>query len=66
LHRRPPHVGGSSCCLVAAMCNANFRGRINGAKCQSMTLVGEVTAEEGREKICIVHPAGMETANSCL
>jgi hypothetical protein len=44
------HVGGSSCCLVAAMFCADFRGRIDGAKRQSVTSVGEVTAEEGREK----------------
>jgi hypothetical protein len=29
-----------------------FRGRIDGAKRQSMTSVGEVTAEEGRGKKC--------------
>jgi hypothetical protein len=28
--------------------DADFRGRIEGAKRQSMTSVGEVTAEEGR------------------
>jgi hypothetical protein len=28
--------------------DADFRGRIDGAKGQSMTSVGEVTAEEGR------------------
>jgi hypothetical protein len=37
------------CCLVYA---ADFRGRIDGAKCQSMTSVGEVTAEEGRGRKC--------------
>jgi hypothetical protein len=45
------HVGESSCCLVAAMFCADFRGRIDGAKRQSVTSVGEVTAEEGRENI---------------
>jgi hypothetical protein len=43
------HVGGFSCCLVAAMSCADFRGRIDGAKYQRMTSVGEVTEEEGRE-----------------
>ena len=41
------HVGGSSCCLVAAMSCADFRGRIDGAKRQSVTSVGEVTVDEG-------------------
>jgi hypothetical protein len=44
------HVGGSSCCLVAAMSCADFCGRIDCAKRQSVTSVSEVTAEEGREK----------------
>jgi hypothetical protein len=42
------HVGGSSCCLVAAMSCVDFCGRIDGAKRQSVTSVGEVTAEEER------------------
>jgi hypothetical protein len=50
------HVGGSSCCLVAVMSCADFCGRIDGAKCQSMTKVGEVTAEEGREKFLCSQP----------
>jgi hypothetical protein len=37
------------CCLVY---DADFRGRIDGAKGQSMTSVGEVTAEEGRGRKC--------------
>jgi hypothetical protein len=50
------HVGGSSYCLVAAMSCADFRGRIDGAKCQSLTSVGEVRAEERREKFLCTHP----------
>jgi hypothetical protein len=46
------HVGGSNYCLVAAMSCADFRGRIDGAKRQSMTSVGEMTAEEGRGIKC--------------
>jgi hypothetical protein len=33
--------------------DADFRGRIDGAKRQSMTSVGEVTAEEGRGRKCL-------------
>jgi hypothetical protein len=35
---------------------ADFRGRIDGAKRQSVTSVGEVTAEEGREKFVCTQP----------
>jgi hypothetical protein len=44
---------------------ADSRGRIDGAKRQCMTSVGEVTVEEGREKF-YVHPAGIEPATSRL
>jgi hypothetical protein len=52
------------CCLVY---DADFRGRIDGAKRQSMTSVGEVTAEEGRGRKCfLVRPAGNRTGNLSL
>jgi hypothetical protein len=45
------HVGGSSCLVLLLRCLVRtFRGRIDGAQRQSMTSVGAVTAEEGREK----------------
>jgi hypothetical protein len=55
------HMGGSSCCLVATLlrcCSVQcgFSGRIDDAKRQSMTSVGEVTAEEGREKFLCTQP----------
>jgi hypothetical protein len=34
--------------------DADFRGRIDGAKRKSMTSLGEVTAEEGRGRKCCV------------
>jgi hypothetical protein len=42
-----------------------FLRRVDGAKCQSMTSVGEVTAEEGREKFLCTQP-GIKPATSCL
>jgi hypothetical protein len=42
--------------FVAAMSCADFCGRIDGAKRQSMTSVSEVTAEEGREKFLCTQP----------
>jgi hypothetical protein len=59
------HVGGSSCCLVAAMSYADFCGRIDGAKRQSVTSVGEITEDEGREKFLCTQP-GIEPATSRL
>jgi hypothetical protein len=50
------HVGGSSCCLVAAMSCADFCGWIDGAQRQSMISVGEVTAEEERDKFLCTQP----------
>jgi hypothetical protein len=49
------------CCSV--LCG--FSRRVDGAKRQSMTSVGEVTAEEGREKF-FVHPAGNRTGDLSL
>jgi hypothetical protein len=37
--------------------DADFRGRKDGAKGQSMTSVGEVTAEEGRGRKCFSAPS---------
>jgi hypothetical protein len=42
-----------------------FLQRVDGAKHQTMTSVGEVTAEEGREKF-FVHPAGNRTGDLSL
>jgi hypothetical protein len=50
------HVGGSSCYLVAAISCADFCGWIDGTQRQSMISVGEVTAEEEREKFLCTHP----------
>jgi hypothetical protein len=58
------HVGGSSCCRVAAISCADFCGRIDGSKRQSVTSVGEVTAEEGIEKFCA--PSRNQTGNLSL
>jgi hypothetical protein len=49
------------CCSV--LCG--FFGRVDGAKHKSMTLVGEVTAEEGREKFLFTQ-LGIEPATSRL
>jgi hypothetical protein len=57
-------VVGSSCCLVAAMSCTDFRGRIDGAKRQSVTSVGEVTAEEERGNVFLWALPGIEPANS--
>jgi hypothetical protein len=49
------------------VCDADFRGRIYGAKRQSMTSVGEVTAEEGRgRKWFFVRPAANRTGELWL
>jgi hypothetical protein len=54
------HVGGSSCCLVAAiLCCAMqifAEDRWRRANRQSMMSVGEVTAEEGRYKFLCTQP----------
>jgi hypothetical protein len=42
-----------------------FLRRVDGAKRQSMTSVGEVTAEDGREKFLCTQP-GIEPATSRL
>jgi hypothetical protein len=42
-----------------------FRGRIDGAQRQSMTSVGEVTAEEGREKFLCTQPESLMHEPMC-
>jgi hypothetical protein len=49
------------CCSV--LCG--FLRRVDGAKRQSMTSVGEVTAEEGREKLLCTQP-GIEPGDLSL
>jgi hypothetical protein len=67
------HVGGTSMLSFLVQCGpvrccsvlCGFLRRVDGAKRQSMTSVGEVTAEEGREKFLCTQP-GIEPATSRL
>jgi hypothetical protein len=67
------HVGGTSMLSFSGQCwpvqccsvLCGFLQRVDGAKRQTMTSVGEVTAEEGREKFLCTQP-GIKPATSRL
>jgi hypothetical protein len=72
LRRYPPrgrdeHVVFLVLCWPVRCCSVlcGFLRRVDGAKHQSMTSVGEVTAEEGREKFLCTQP-GIKPATSRL